>query len=90
MTRRLNKKSDAQIDRELERSTLDDFDLDRADFVAGRWDLAKSYPLNIRLQNGVLAEAKAIAKEKGIPYQTLLKLYIAEGVRKDKRAFLTA
>ena len=90
MTKRANKKSETAIDRELERARFGDFDLDKAAFINERWNLRKSYPLNIRLQNGVLAEAKAIAKEKGIPYQTLLKLYIADGVRKDKRVFAGA
>lgn len=84
----MGRKSEAAIDRELEKASLDDFDVGKAVFVNERWNLSKSYPLNIRLQTGVLAEAKAIAKEKGIPYQTLLKLYISEGVRKDKRAYM--
>lgn len=90
MSGKLKRKTDTAINRELEAAKLGDFDVDKAVFVNERWNLTKSYPLNIRLQNGVLAEAKAIAKEKGIPYQTLLKLYISEGVRKDKRAYLGA
>jgi predicted DNA binding CopG/RHH family protein len=72
------------IDKEMEKSKLSDFDLDNAIFTDEKWNLEKSYPLNIRIQKGILAEAKVIAKEKGVPYQTLLKIYIADGLRKDK------
>ncbi len=80
---RIKKKREKEIDRELEKATLEDFDIERAVYIDERWNLEKSYPLNIRINRGILAEAKAIAKEKGIPYQTLLKMYIADGVKKD-------
>ncbi len=73
------------IEKELEMAKFSDFDLDKAAVVNEKWNLEKSYPLNIRIQKGILAEAKAIAKEKGIPYQTLLKIYIADGIRQDKK-----
>lgn len=79
----IKKKMEQAIDRDMENATLEDFDLKKAVYINERWDLEKSYPLNIRIKRGILAEAKAIAKEKGIPYQTLLKMYIADGVRKD-------
>ena len=72
------------IDKEIEKSKLSDFNLDNAIFTDEKWNLEKSYPLNIRIQKGILAEAKVIAKEKGVPYQTLLKIYIADGIHKDK------
>lgn len=78
-------KSSNDIDKELEQASFTDFALDKAVFVNEKWQLEKSYPLNIRLNKGILAEAKAIAKEKGVPYQTLLKIYIADGVRNDKK-----
>ena len=83
-----NMTSDSSIDKELEMAKLNDFDTNNASMVKEKWDLEKSYPLNIRIQKGMLAKAKAIAKEKGIPYQTLLKLYIADGIRHDKKAML--
>ena len=81
-------KADSSIDKELEMAKLSDFDTNNISTVKEKWDLEKSYPLNIRIQKGMLAKAKAIAKEKGIPYQTLLKLYIADGIRHDKKAML--
>lgn len=78
-------KSDNDIDKELEQANFSDFDLEKAVFIDKKWNLEKSYPLNIRIKRGILAEAKAIAREKGVPYQTLLKIYIADGVRNDKK-----
>lgn len=78
-------KSDNDIDRELEKASFSDFDLEKAVFIEKKWSLEKSYPLNIRIKKGIIAEAKAIAREKGVPYQTLLKIYIADGVRNDKK-----
>jgi len=72
------------IDKKIEKLKLTDFDLDNGIFTDEKWKLEKSYPLNIRIQKGILAEAKVIAKEKGVPYQTLLKIYISDGIRKDK------
>jgi len=71
--------------KDVAEETLSDYDLDKAIFVDEKWELEKSYPLNIRIQQGILAAAKFIAKEKGVPYQTLLKLYISDGIRKDKK-----
>jgi len=78
-------KTAKSIDKEIEMAKFSDFDLDKAAVVNEKWNLEKSYPLNIRIQKGILAEAKAIAKEKGIPYQTLLKIYIADGIRQDRK-----
>ena len=72
------------IDKKIEKLKLTDFDLDNGIFTDEKCKLEKSYPLNIRIQKGILAEAKVIAKEKGVPYQTLLKIYISDGIRKDK------
>lgn len=82
------RKSDLLIDKKLEKAKLYDFDLNKAIAVDEKWNLEKSYSLNIRIQKGILAEAKAIAKGKGIPYQTLLKIYIAEGIRQDKKVMI--
>ncbi len=74
------------IDKKLENANLEDFDIDKLVSINEKWNLEKSYPLNIRIKRGILAEAKAIAKDKGVPYQTLLKMYIADGVRRDLKA----
>jgi len=75
------------LNKDVGEETLSDYDLDKAVFVNEKWELEKSYPLNIRIQQGILAAAKFIAKEKGVPYQTLLKLYISDGIRRDKKMF---
>ncbi len=79
------KKIMKHITKDFAEETLSDYDLDKAVFVDEKWELEKSYPLNIRIQQGILASAKFIAKEKGVPYQTLLKLYISDGIRRDKK-----
>ncbi|MEW5694193.1 MAG: CopG family antitoxin [Candidatus Hydrogenedentota bacterium] len=84
MTKR--NRTNKEIDKELETADINDFDTTKAVFINEQWNLEKTYPLNIRLNKGILAEAKVIAKEKGIPYQTLLKLYIADGIRHDLKA----
>ena len=64
---------------------LDDFDLDSAVVVKPKKKLRKTYPLSLRIHKANIIEAKLIGLAKGIPYQTLLKSYIKEGLENDKR-----
>ena len=45
---------------------------------------AKKFPTSISLPEDIVAELKAIAQKKGIPYQTLMRMLIVEGVEKLK------
>lgn len=47
---------------------------------------AKKFPTSISLPEDIVAELKAIAQKKGIPYQTLMRMLIVEGVEKLKKS----
>lgn len=40
--------------------------------------------ISVRLPDTLLAELKLVANEKGIPYQSLLKVYLADRVQADR------
>ena len=42
--------------------------------------------LTIRLDSKQIEEAKNIAEERGIPYQTLMRSWIWSGIKKEKEA----
>lgn len=41
-------------------------------------------PITLRLEPGQIAAAKRAARRKSLPYQTLLRMWIAEGLAKDR------
>jgi predicted DNA binding CopG/RHH family protein len=47
---------------------------------------AKKRPTSVALDEKTINELKALAELKGIPYQVLMRSYILEGIRKDKKA----
>jgi len=47
---------------------------------------AKKFPTSISLGEDVVADLKSIASKKGIPYQTLMRMLIVEGLEKLKKA----
>lgn len=71
--------------KECEEYTIDDLDLTTAKVVRPRAKLRKTYPLSLRINKADIVEAKLISKEKGLPYQTLLKSYIKIGLKKDRK-----
>ena len=40
-------------------------------------------PISLRITTSLLAKVKMVANKKDMPYQTLMKQYIAKGVGKD-------
>ena len=50
--------------------------------VAERAELKK--PVTLRLEPQQIAAAKQVAKRKSVPYQTLLRMWIAEGLTKER------
>jgi predicted DNA binding CopG/RHH family protein len=50
--------------------------------VAARAAVKK--PVTLRLEPRQIAAAKRVARQKSIPYQTLLRMWIAEGLAKDR------
>ena len=68
-------------------------DYDRIEFnaeeiIAGMSRLkgARRKPTSIALEDEMLKELKNIAASKGIPYQVLMRLLIADGLKKLKAA----
>lgn len=47
---------------------------------------AKKFPTSISLPDEVVVELKAIANDKGVPYQTLMRMLIIEGLEKLKKS----
>ena len=47
---------------------------------------ARRKPTSIALEEELLKELKAIASKRGVPYQVLMRLLIAEGVKRLKDA----
>ena len=59
----------------------------RTGLTCGRADTAKQPLLTIRLDEDTIAYFKALSAEKGIPYQSLINLYLrecAESVKKPE------
>ncbi len=50
--------------------------------VAERGELKK--PVTLRLEPQQIAAAKQVARRKRVPYQTLLRMWIAEGLTKER------
>ncbi len=50
--------------------------------VAARAEAKK--PVTLRLEPRQIAAAKRVARQKSIPYQTLLRMWIAEGLAKER------
>ncbi len=47
---------------------------------------AKKHPTSVNLPEDVIAELKALALKMGVPYQTLMRKLIVEGLEKLKDA----
>ena len=45
----------------------------------------KNRSISLRISNFDLEKLKEKASNEGVPYQTLIKMYIADGVRHDKK-----
>lgn len=61
-----------------------EFDEDKV--LAGReLRRLKKKPTSIALDEETIRELKELAVEKGIPYQVLMRSYILQGIRKDKK-----
>ncbi|MBI2605787.1 MAG: ribbon-helix-helix protein, CopG family [Deltaproteobacteria bacterium] len=63
-------------------------DFDPKQIIAGMARLkgARRKPTSIALEDEMIRELKAIAAERGVPYQVLMRLLIAEGIKRLKRA----
>lgn len=46
----------------------------------------KKYPTSISLSQNIVLELKDLASKKGVPYQTLMRMLIVDGLEKLKKA----
>ncbi len=69
-----------------EHHTVDYFDWDRA--AKGSFPALKpsTTTISLRLPEAMLEELKALANERDVPYQSLLKVYLAERIARERRA----
>lgn len=66
----------------------DKIEFDSKEIIEGMSRLkgARRKPTSIALEEELLKELKAIASKRGVPYQVLMRLLIAEGVKRLKDA----
>jgi predicted DNA binding CopG/RHH family protein len=62
-------------------------EFDPKEIIAGMARLkgARRKPTSIALEEEMIKELKAIAAERGVPYQVLMRLLIADGIKRLKK-----
>ena len=55
--------------------------------IAKRLKSGKKYPTSVALEEKTVQALKDIAEKKGIPYQVLMRMFILEGLQKQKNSF---
>ena len=69
--------------------TTDHFDFSRPNRVEIEFDPGVEAPvksISLRLPRAMLNELKVLANKKDIPYQSLIKVYLAEKIKEERRA----
>jgi predicted DNA binding CopG/RHH family protein len=69
--------------------TTDFFDFSKRSRVEIEFDPGVEAPvksISLRLPREMLNELKVLANKKDIPYQSLIKVYLAEKIREERRA----
>lgn len=66
----------------------DRIDFDPKEIIAGMARLKGSQrkPTSVALEEELLHELKSLANERGVPYQVLMRLLIADGIKRLKAA----
>jgi predicted DNA binding CopG/RHH family protein len=66
--------------------SYDRIDFDPKEIIAGMSRLkgARRKPTSIALEEELLEELKKVAHKKGVPYQVLMRLLIADGLKRIK------
>ncbi|MDI6786682.1 MAG: hypothetical protein QMD92_08255 [bacterium] len=77
-------KKNVEIDSKLENASLEDFDLSKARVYSPNPKFKTTIPTSIRLPQYDIELVKMIGHIKGVKYQTLLKMYIHEGIKQDR------
>ena len=69
-----------------EHDVVDYFDWDRA--VSGSFPALKpsTTTISVRLPGAMLEDLKALANERDVPYQSLLKVFLAERIAREREA----
>lgn len=62
-----------------------EFDKDKV-LVGRELRRLKKRPTSIALDEETIFELKELAADKGIPYQVLMRSYILQGIKKDKKS----
>jgi len=69
--------------------TMDYFDFSKAQRVEIEFDPGVEAPvksISLRLPREMLNELKVLASKKDIPYQSLIKVYLAEKIKEERKA----
>lgn len=68
--------------------SYDRIEFDAENIIAGMSRLkgARRKPTSVALEENLLAELKKVAGKKGVPYQVLMRLLIADGLKRMKAA----
>ena len=63
-------------------------DFDPKEIIAGMSRLkgARRRPTSIALEDEMIKELKQVAQQRGMPYQVLMRLLIADGIKRLKKA----
>lgn len=69
--------------------TTDHFDFSKQNRIEIEFDPGVEAPvksISLRLPREMLNELKVLANKKDIPYQSLIKVYLAEKIREERKA----
>lgn len=68
--------------------TYDKIDFNPQEIIAGMSRLkgARRRPTSVALEEDLLDELKLLAEKRGVPYQVLMRLLIADGIKRLKAA----
>jgi predicted DNA binding CopG/RHH family protein len=62
------------------------FDSKKIETAYGKAKKAKKHPTSINLSTETVMELKRLAAERGVPYQTLMRMFVLEGLARLKNA----
>jgi predicted DNA binding CopG/RHH family protein len=63
-----------------------EFDVKKIKSAYKKIKATKKHPTSINLSEETVADLKRLAAQKGVPYQTLMRMLVLEGIEKLKKA----
>ena len=65
----------------------DKIDFDPKEIIAGMSRLkgARRKPTSVALEEDLIKELKALSQQRGVPYQVLMRLILADGIKRMKK-----